>query len=67
MRPLSTGAGYVNALSEDDGDRLEAVYGPETYRRLVALKENYDPTNFFRINQNLRPTSGGGARATGRD
>jgi hypothetical protein len=67
MRPLSTGAGYVNALSEDDGDRLEAVYGPETYRRLVALKEKYDPTNFFRINQNIRPTSGGDARAAGRD
>src|SRR5262245_51586769 len=51
MRPVSTGAGYVNALSDDDGDKLEAVYGPETYRRLVALKARYDPTNFFRVNQ----------------
>ena len=60
MRPVSTGAGYVNALSEDDGDKLEAVYGPETYRRLVALKDRYDPTNFFRVNQNIRPTLGRG-------
>ncbi len=57
MRPVSTGAGYVNALSEEDGDKLEAIYGPETYRRLVALKDRYDPTNFFRVNQNIRPTS----------
>jgi FAD/FMN-containing dehydrogenase len=56
MRPVSTGAGYVNALSEEDGDKLEAIYGPETYRRLVALKDRYDPTNFFRVNQNIRPT-----------
>jgi FAD/FMN-containing dehydrogenase len=56
MRPVSTGAGYVNALSEEDGDKLEAVYGPETYRRLMALKDRYDPTNFFRVNQNIRPT-----------
>jgi FAD/FMN-containing dehydrogenase len=60
IRPVSTGAGYVNALSEDDGDRLEAVYGRETYRRLVALKGRYDPTNFFRVNQNIRPTPGRG-------
>jgi FAD/FMN-containing dehydrogenase len=67
LRPFATGAGYVNALSEDDGDRLEAVYGPETYRRLIALKDQYDPTNLFRINQNIRPTPGGGARASERD
>jgi hypothetical protein len=56
LRPVSTGAGYVNALSDDDGDALQAVYGPETYQRLVALKDRYDPTNFFRVNQNVRPT-----------
>jgi FAD/FMN-containing dehydrogenase len=56
MRPVSTGSGYVNALSEGDGNKLEAVYGPELYRRLVALKDRYDPTNFFRVNQNIRPT-----------
>jgi FAD/FMN-containing dehydrogenase len=56
LRPVSTGTGYVNALSEDDGNKLEAVYGPEKYRRLMALKDRYDPTNFFRVNQNIRPT-----------
>jgi FAD/FMN-containing dehydrogenase len=40
----------------DDGDdsRLKATYA-DNYDRLVALKGKYDPTNFFRVNQNIRP------------
>ena len=40
----------------DDGDdsRLKATYG-DNYDRLVALKDKYDPTDFFRVNQNIRP------------
>jgi hypothetical protein len=46
---------YVNFLDGDDGaDRVRAAYG-ENYDRLVALKRKYDPTNFFRMNQNIRP------------
>jgi FAD/FMN-containing dehydrogenase len=45
---------YINALDEGDA-RLRASYGP-TYDRLVALKNRYDPTNFFHFNQNIRPT-----------
>lgn len=48
-------AAYVNFLDHDDGgDRIRAAYG-ENYDRLVALKRQYDPTNFFRMNQNVRP------------
>ncbi|HHP7245219.1 MAG TPA: FAD-binding oxidoreductase [Elainellaceae cyanobacterium] len=57
MRSQSTGGVYVNFLSRDDGaDRVQAAYGKATYDRLVQLKNQYDPTNLFRINQNIQPT-----------
>jgi FAD/FMN-containing dehydrogenase len=47
--------GYVNFMMDDgDDQRLRATYG-DNYDRLVALKEKYDPQNFFRINQNFKP------------
>jgi hypothetical protein len=60
MQPYSTGSVYVNYLGRevDEGaDRIKAAYGPEKYQRLVALKSQYDPTNLFRLNQNIRPES----------
>jgi len=48
---FSTGRGYVNFLSDPDSGR--SGYDPETYERLVALKREYDPTNVFRLNQNI--------------
>jgi FAD/FMN-containing dehydrogenase len=52
-----TGVGvYVNELGLDDGeDRVKMAYGTN-YDRLEALKNTYDPTNFFRLNPNIRPT-----------
>jgi len=40
-----------------DGNQLEASFGAEHYARLVALKNIYDPTNLFRLNQNIEPTA----------
>jgi FAD/FMN-containing dehydrogenase len=54
--PFSTGSVYVNFLSADDENRVRAAYGAN-YDRLVALKNRYDPTNLFRVNQNIRPTA----------
>ncbi|HZI42428.1 MAG TPA: FAD-binding oxidoreductase [Gemmatimonadaceae bacterium] len=54
--PFSTGSVYVNFLSSDDDSRVRAAYGAN-YDRLVALKNKYDPTNLFRVNQNIRPTA----------
>ena len=61
MRPYSSDAVYVNYLGQeaDEGaERVKSAYGPEKYARLVALKEKYDPTNLFRLNQNIRPSAG---------
>ena len=38
-------------------ERVRAAFGAEKYRRLVALKDKYDPENVFRMNQNVRPTA----------
>ena len=54
MQPFSTG-GYMNFMSDEPADRLRAVYGPDKYERLVALKRRYDPDNVFRHNQNILP------------
>ncbi len=55
LRPFTTGAVYVNNLSDEGEARAQAAYGVN-YDRLVALKNKYDPTNFFRMNQNIKPT-----------
>ena len=47
---------YVNFTGEADPALVRASYPAETYRRLVELKNEYDPTNLFRLNQNILPT-----------
>jgi FAD/FMN-containing dehydrogenase len=54
MQPFSNGAVYANNLGEEGEDRVQAAYGPN-YEKLVALKNKYDPTNLFHLNQNVRP------------
>jgi len=53
--PFATGGVYVNFMSQEEGERVRAAYG-KNYERLVELKNKYDPSNLFRINQNIRPT-----------
>jgi hypothetical protein len=54
LRPAMTPGVYVNFMSGDEQERV-----PEAYRawweRLVAVKSRYDPSNFFRLNQNIQP------------
>jgi FAD/FMN-containing dehydrogenase len=58
--PYSTGSEYVNTTSMDEKRDVRAAYGPN-YDRLLELKDRYDPTNFFRLNQNIAPSGAGGA------
>ena len=54
--PYSMGSGYINFASSDETqERVAATYGVKKYKRLVDLKRKYDPDNFFRLNQNIKP------------
>ena len=54
MEPYFEGGVYVNNLGDEGEDRVREAYGAN-YERLLALKGKYDPTNFFRLNQNIKP------------
>jgi FAD/FMN-containing dehydrogenase len=44
-------------FTADTGDeRVRGTFGDEKYARLVALKNEYDPENLFRLNQNIKPS-----------
>jgi hypothetical protein len=45
-------------MTEEEKGRVESAYG-DSYQRLVALKDRYDPENFFRFNQNVKPSAQG--------
>jgi FAD/FMN-containing dehydrogenase len=53
-RPFSSNEVYVNSLDQNES-RVREAYGPN-YERLGQIKARYDPTNFFRCNQNIEPT-----------
>jgi FAD/FMN-containing dehydrogenase len=58
LEPNTTHGVYLNFTSDaDDDDRVRKTFGPEKYARLQALKDQYDPQNLFRLNQNIKPSS----------
>jgi FAD/FMN-containing dehydrogenase len=48
---------YVNFLGNEGEARVREAYSAATYARLAEVKAKYDPTNFFRLNQNIKPAS----------
>jgi FAD/FMN-containing dehydrogenase len=58
LQPFLSGGAYPNYLFQETRERVRQAYGSEAYARLVALKDRYDPANFFRLNQNIEPSDG---------
>jgi FAD/FMN-containing dehydrogenase len=56
VHPHSGGGAYVNFMMDEGQERVKATYR-DNYERLVEIKNKYDPTNLFRVNQNIRPTA----------
>ncbi|MCP5468070.1 MAG: FAD-binding oxidoreductase [Deltaproteobacteria bacterium] len=54
IHPHGWGAAYVNFMMEEGEDRIKASYGIN-HQRLASIKKKYDPNNFFRVNQNIKP------------
>ncbi len=56
-QPFAERSNYVNDLGEEEEEqRLREAYGP-SFERLMELKNKSDPTNFFKLNQNIVPTA----------
>ena len=56
MQPHARERVYVNFLGDEGAHRVRQAYGVRQYERLAKLKRRYDPTNFFRLNQNIEPS-----------
>ena len=56
LHPFGAGGAYLNFMMEEGEDRIRATYRGN-YDRLAAIKAKYDPGNFFRVNQNIRPAA----------
>jgi FAD/FMN-containing dehydrogenase len=56
LHPYSAGGAYVNFMMEEGQERVQASFR-DNYERLARIKTRYDPTNLFRVNQNIRPAA----------
>jgi len=54
LHPYSAGGAYVNFMMDEGQERIQSAFR-DNYGRLAAIKKKYDPTNFFRVNQNIWP------------
>ena len=55
VHPFDLGGAYPNFMMDDEGDaRIKASFG-ENFERLATVKKKFDPTNLFRVNQNIKP------------
>jgi hypothetical protein len=55
LKPWATGRVYLNYIGDEGQGRIDSSFGEAKMARLRALKSKWDPTNFFRYNQNIHP------------
>ena len=55
LHPYSMGGAYSNFMMDEGQERVQASYR-DNYKRLSQIKSKYDPTNFFQVNQNIKPS-----------
>jgi Berberine and berberine like len=58
LHPYSAGGAYINFMMDEGQERVQASFR-NNYGRLAAIKKKYDPTNFFCVNQNIKPAAWG--------
>jgi FAD/FMN-containing dehydrogenase len=56
LHPYSTGGSYINFMMDEGEERVRATYR-DNYDRLRRIKATYDPSNLFRVNQNIPPAA----------
>ena len=56
LHPYSSGGAYSNFMMDEGQDRVKASY-KHNYERLTKIKKKYDPTNLFKVNQNIQPSN----------
>ena len=56
IEPYATGSVYVNFMTEEEVERIPSAYGTNQ-TKLEQVKRKYDPDNFFRVNQNIKPAA----------
>jgi hypothetical protein len=57
VHPFDLAGAYSNFMMDDEGEqRVRASFG-ENYERLAVLKSEYDPTNLFHVNHNIKPAT----------
>ena len=58
LKRFSNGGVYLNFIGNEGQDRVRAAFG-DAYELLAQIKAQYDPDNFFRFNQNIKPALAG--------
>ena len=54
LHPFSSGGGYINMMMDEGEDNVKTAYR-DNFARLAQVKKKYDPSNLFRVNQNIKP------------